>query len=101
MNADPFAGVLHTIFTDVDLLEFADALDQPDPVGEAVLGGDRAAEPRLIVESQDGGTRGELAVECFLTPSGDDPYPSLRFLIFGVGPFAAGTAVHRADELGL
>jgi hypothetical protein len=94
VTAQPFAGVLETVFTDEDLIEFADTLDQLDPAGEAVLGGDRAAELRLVVEPQLGGAEGALAVECSLTPSGDDPYPSLRWLIFDVRPFAARAARH-------
>jgi hypothetical protein len=88
----PFAGMLETIFTDEDLVDFAAALERLDPVGEAVLGGDRAAELRLNVGHQIGGTEGALALECSLTPSADDPYPYLRWLIFEVQPFAEPTS---------
>jgi hypothetical protein len=81
VEASPFGGTLETIFTDEQLLAFADAVDGLDPVGQAVLGGDRAPDLRLVVENQIGGRQGALAVECFLTPSGDDPYPRLRWLI--------------------
>lgn len=90
VDAHPFAGVLETTFTDEDLVGFADALELLNPVGEATLGGGRAAELHLIVENQMGG--GDLVVECYITPSGDDPYPSIRFLMFGVQDFAARTA---------
>ena len=92
VTAHPFAGVLETIFTDDDLVEFADALDQLDPAGEVTLGGWRAAELHLVVEHQIGGTDGALAIECSLTPSGDDRYPFIRWLIHNVEPFAAGAA---------
>jgi hypothetical protein len=90
--ARPFGGVLETIFTEEDFVEFAEALGLLDPAGEATLGGDRAAELGLVVERQFNGADGALAVECCLTPSGDDPYPLLRWLIFGVKPFADRTA---------
>jgi hypothetical protein len=79
-------------FTEEDFIEVADVLGLLDPVGEVTLGGDRAAELVLIVERQVNGADGALAVECCLTPSGDDPYPSLRWLIFDVKPFADRTA---------
>jgi hypothetical protein len=77
------AGSSKRFFVDEQLLDFADALDVLDPVDEAVLGGDRAAELRLLVEHQMGGRAGLLAVECSLTPSGDDPNPYLRWIIPG------------------
>ena len=92
VTAPPFAGVLETIVTDDDLVAFAEALDRLDPEGDATLGGDRAAELRLVVEAQVGGDPGALVVECSLTPQGDDPYPQLRWLIFGVRPFGAAAA---------
>jgi hypothetical protein len=92
IDAFPFGGTLETIFVDEQLVEFADALDALDPVGAAVLGGDRAAELRLHVEHQNDDREGLLAIECSVTPSGDDPYPYLRWLIFGVGPFAEQTS---------
>lgn len=90
----PFAGTLVTIFTDEELVQFAEALAGLDPTGEAVLGGNRAAELRLAVEEQVGGERPALSVECSLTPSGDDPSPLLHYLIFDVQPFAATAAEH-------
>jgi hypothetical protein len=93
-TARPFGGVLETIFTEEDFREFADALDQLDPDGEAMLGGNRAAELRLVLARQHNGPEGALAVECTLTPSGDDPYPLLRWLMFGIQPFATRTSAH-------
>lgn len=98
VRAHPFAGVLEATFTDEDLTAFADALDRLEPAGEATLGSDRAPELRLVVEEQIGRHEGALAVECSLTPSGDDPYPFLRWLMFDVQPFAARTA-ERLREL--
>ncbi|HMG43859.1 MAG TPA: hypothetical protein VK611_21180 [Acidimicrobiales bacterium] len=99
--ARPFAGVLETIFTDEDFVELADQLERLDPGGDAMLGGDRAAELRFVVEVQQGGNPdGDLlAVECTLTPSGDDPYPLLRFLIFKVPPLALARAAERLRAL--
>lgn len=92
VDASPFRGVLETIFTNEDLVAFAESLDALDPHGEVVFGGDRAAELRLVVAKQFGGREGALAIECSLTPSGDDPYPSIRWLIFDAEPFAAQTS---------
>lgn len=91
VDAHPFTGRLEGTLTDEDLSTFATRLDALDPVGEAVLGGDRALELRLAVDHieprpVDGPG---LAVTCSLTPSGDDPDPQLTWTILGVGPFAA------------
>jgi hypothetical protein len=91
-TAPPFAGAVETIVTPDDLLAFADDLDRLDPTGDATLGGGRAAELRLVVEAQVGGDAGDLVVECALTPQGDDPFPQLRWLTFGVRPFGAAAA---------
>jgi hypothetical protein len=87
-DASPFGGVVETIYTDEDLVDFAEALDGLDPVGEVMLGGGRATELRLVIANQVGGRDGALAIECTLTPSGDDPYPLLRWIIFDAAPFA-------------
>lgn len=93
VTAEPFGGTLRTIFTDDDLVWFADSLDALGPSGEAVLGGDRAAELRLTVrEHTKPGRPASLSVECTLTPSGDDPTPSLRFVMHDVVPFASAAA---------
>jgi len=65
-----------------------------------MLGGDRAAELRLVVAHQIGGADGALGVECTLTPSGDDPYPLIRWLIHNVHPFATPTAGCLASPAG-
>jgi hypothetical protein len=93
VGAHPFSGTVETIFTDEDLKQFAEQLEGLGPEGEAVLGGGRACEVRLATEWQNGVTGGLLAVECSVTPSGDDPFPFVRFLIFDVDPSFASTAV--------
>lgn len=93
VDAFPFSGTLSTIFTEEDLVDFAAALDHASMTGQAVLGGGRAAELRLeMVSSSAGG--GTLNVECSVTPSGDDPNPLLRFIVFDVEPFAEAVAHH-------
>jgi hypothetical protein len=97
VSAFPFHGILQTTFTTDDLARWATALRDTTLPRTVTLGGDRAAELTLKVEEQQGGEDGMLAVEVELTPSGDDPYPFLRFLLFDVDPgFGAGTA----DALG-
>lgn len=91
VTSQPFAGVVETIFTNEDLLHFADSLDKG---GTAVLGGGRAPELRLDVQPQEEGIHRRHVVEGSLTPSSDDPYPLLRFLLFDVQPFAHETRDH-------
>ncbi|HWM20554.1 MAG TPA: hypothetical protein VNO51_12760 [Ilumatobacteraceae bacterium] len=96
-TSSPFSGEVTTIFTTADLDAFASSLTSLGEQGEAILGGGRAAEVRFVQEPQIGGTPGLLAIECSVTPSGDDPYPRLTFLIFDVRPFAerAAARVHQ------
>ena len=95
---EPFRGKVHATLTAEDLAAFRDGLAALVPPGEVALGGDRAAELRLVVEPQTGGAPGAWAVEASLTPSGDDPYPTLRWLIFDQAPFTAA-AVAAIDAL--
>lgn len=53
----------------------------------------------IDIERQIGGADGALALEICATPSGDDPWPLIRFLVFGVAPFWEETA-SRIDRLG-
>lgn len=99
VDAHPFSGTVETIFTDEDLTEFAEQLDGLGPEGDVVLGGGRAAEVRLAAEWQNGVKGGRLAVECSVTPSGDDPYPFVRFLIFDVEPAFASIAAASIRDL--
>jgi hypothetical protein len=60
---------------DAELLEdFSTGLRRLAEDGAVVLGGGRAPEVRL--EADDG------VVEVWVTPSGDDPWPVLRWLIW-------------------
>ena len=92
VDARSFSGTVETIFTDEDLTQFAEQLDGLRPEGDVVLGGGRACEVRLAAEWQNGVEGGLLAVECSVTPSGDDPNPFVRFLIFDVDPTFANIA---------
>jgi hypothetical protein len=90
-TAYPFSGTLTATFTATDLALWADGLEAlTDGVGRVVLGGDRAAE--LVVVAEETGP-GERVLEVSLVPSGDDPWPQLRWLVFDVpADWAAGTA---------
>lgn len=85
VEAAPFAGTLETTFTRKDLHLWAEQLRLlAAPPARAVLGGDRALELVLECEKQIGGPDGADVLEVQVTPSGDDPYPWLRYLIFDV-----------------
>ena len=87
-EAFPFAGTLRTAFTLSDLRQWGDALTALSAgTGRVVLGGGRAAELAIDAEPQVGGLSNQVALSVDLTPSGDDPYPRLRYLIFDVPPF--------------
>lgn len=85
IDAFPFSGTLRTIFTLSDLREWAKSLDgATDGQGRVLLGGGRAAELSVVSERQIGGDPDALALTVAVSPSGDDPFPSLTFLIFDV-----------------
>lgn len=88
--AHPFSGVVRQLVMAADLTFFADNLRRLGSRGEVVLGGDRMVELRLAVEPQEG--REGQVVDATVTPSSDDPYPTLRFLIFDQPPFAEAAA---------
>ena len=99
VDAFPFSATVSTIFTLVDLQDWADSMRSTAGLPRrVVLGGDRAAELLIDVEHQVGGEDGALALEVSVTPSGDDPYPWLRYLIFDVSPFWDEAAA-RIDAL--
>lgn len=88
VEALPFTGTIKTIFTLAELREWADSLRSPANLPRrVVLGGDRAAELLIDIEHQIGGAEDALALEVSVTPSGDDPDPYLRYLIFNASPF--------------
>ena len=99
VDAHPFSGTVEAIFTDEDLMLFAEQLEGLTPEGEAVLGGGRACEVRMNAGWQNGVEGGLLAIECSVTPSGDDPDPFLRFLTFDVDPAFARIAAASIQEL--
>jgi hypothetical protein len=90
--AHPFTGVVQAVLEESDLEQFASNLETAEIPGRLVLGGGRACEIVLIFEWQNGVEDDLLAVECAVTPSGDDPYPRIEFVAFDVLPFFAGTA---------
>lgn len=84
-EAAPFAGTLTPVFTLGDLHRWGQSLiGLEGGTGRAVLGGGRAAELTLGAEPQVGGPPGRVVISVDLTPSGDDPYPRLSYLIFDV-----------------
>lgn len=86
-EAFPFAGTLRTLFTLSDLREWGEALNGLDAgTGRILLGGDRAAELAIEAEAQVGGPPDKVALSIDMTPSGDDPYPRLTYLLFDVPP---------------
>ena len=100
VDAYPFSGTIETIFTLSDFQDWAVALrTSEDLPQQIVLGGNRAAEVVMDVERQVGGASDAIVVEVSVTPSGDDPWPLIRFLVFDVAPFWNDTAA-RVDALG-
>ena len=86
-EAFPFAGALMTVFTLSDLRQWGEALTALNAgTGRVVLGGGRAAELAIRAEPQVGAPRDQVALSVDLTPSGDDPYPRLTYLLFDVPP---------------
>lgn len=87
IDAFPFGGTLKTTFTTIELREWNERLSRLDRgAGRVVVGGDRAAELVIEAEVQVGGGPDLRAICVYVTPSGDDPYPALRYLIFDVPP---------------
>jgi hypothetical protein len=83
----PFAGVVTDVVTATDLRFWRHNVGRLAAPGEVVLGDERAAELTLRVEAQAGGEPGSWAVQVTLTPSADNPYPSLTWLLFDQRPF--------------
>jgi hypothetical protein len=76
IEAHPFAGTITTVLTAPDIEEYG-ALALAFTGGQrdhVVIGGHRAAE--IVLRRHD------ETVEVSVTPSGDDPWPLLRYLIF-------------------
>jgi hypothetical protein len=112
VEAHPFGGVLETVFTLADFRRWAEDLqalgaraDRKAPrrhrqTALAVLGGDRAAELVIECETQEGGLAGAQSLDVRITPSGDDPFPWLRYLIFDVEPSVWDDAQAAIARLG-
>jgi hypothetical protein len=73
VEAAPFSGVVEAVCTPDDLREFETGLARLASEGRVVLGGGRGVE--VTLEREDG------VVEVGITPSGDDPWPYLRYLV--------------------
>lgn len=82
VTAPPFTGTVSSIIERAALANWKDAFAQLTVPGAVVLGGGRGLRIDLQVRRQTGGTPGSLTIEAAVTPSGDDPYPELRYLIF-------------------
>jgi hypothetical protein len=97
-SAHPFAGTVADALFEEDLVGWAKALQELSLPGVVILGGGRAAELRLEIESQERGDGSHWVVEVTLVRSGDDPWPQLRYLIFDVEPFTE-RAIAAVDDL--
>lgn len=109
VDAPPLvSGTLSSIFTRTELQNWAQTLDgfghPPEAASEgprrAVLGGGRAAVVAIEVEAEEQRDDQDpyLTVCVEATPSGDDPYPFVRYLIFGLAPFWSH-AVRRISDV--
>jgi hypothetical protein len=74
VEAYPFSGVIRTTLTQDDVAKYRSALSDFDRIGRTTLGGHRAPQIDL--------TRDGDVIEVGVTPSGDDPWPTIRYLIF-------------------
>ncbi len=104
VDAFAFHGTLKTIFTGEDFRQWSRELHTlSEGVGRAVLGGGRAAQLIVETEHQIGGRKVPNSVVALvdLTPSGDDPYPRLQFLIFDLPPSWPDAHIAMAEVLGL
>ena len=97
-DAAPFGGTLETTMVRGQIAAWRDALAGFDAPGRLVLGGDRAVQLTLEVEPQIPDS-GVWAVEVTLVPSGDDPWPLLRYLIHDVDPGFTEVAADAARTL--
>jgi hypothetical protein len=74
VEAYPFSGTIKTVLTEDDISQYRSAMQDFAAVGRAILGGHRA--PQIELE-REGDT-----IEVTVTASGDDPWPTIRYLIF-------------------
>lgn len=74
VRAHPFAGTIEAVLTPADVTEWERAAAALADSGSVTVGGGRGAEVRLVRDGQ--------VTEVCVTPSGDDPWPLLRYLVF-------------------
>ena len=74
VEAYPFSGLIQTTLTQDDVAAYRSAIADFAQSGRARLGGHRAPQIDL---SRDGDV-----IQVEVTPSGDDPWPTVRYLIF-------------------
>jgi hypothetical protein len=82
VEAHPFSGSIETIIGADGIAQYQQAIADFAETGKATLGGNRAAEIRLERDGQ--------VIEVTVTPSGDDPWPLIRYLIFPNQPRELG-----------
>jgi len=97
IDANPFGGTLRDALLASDLTAWRDAIAELRPPADITLGGGRAAELHLHVEA---GRDDHWTVEVQLRRSGDDPWPEIRYLVFGVEPFADRAVKAATTALG-
>ena len=74
VRAHPFAGTVEAVLTPADVAEWESAAAALAESGSVTVGGGRGPEVRLVQDGQ--------VTEVCVTPSGDDPWPVLRYLVF-------------------
>ncbi|MGI9644238.1 MAG: YceH family protein [Ilumatobacteraceae bacterium] len=95
--AEPFGGELAFVLTSADVDRLLGDLDA-EPAGRIRLGGDGAALLELRIEPEDG-QGPNLSVECSILRTEADQQEWLQFVMVGVPPFAADTAVRTRRAL--
>ena len=74
VEAYPFSGVIETVFSEEDLVEYSSGVETFRTSGKATLGGNRGPQVRLEHHGD--------VIEVEVTVSADDPWPTIKYLIF-------------------
>lgn len=103
VTAPPWSGVLESMVTRDDLVRWRSAWTALALPGRVEFGGgDRGVAFRVDIARQQGGEPGSLSLSCRLVASDDDPWPSLRWLLFDAPadlPDRAGAALLEVEGL--